>query len=270
MFKRYDIDSIDNRDPRAIDRIYRWLAVPLRRYFRAQVRGLSRIPAGPALFVGNHSSGIITPDVFVLGAALYEAQGLAGLPYGLAHEVAMRLPVAHQIIVPCGAVRASHANAHRLFARGEKILVYPGGDIEAMRPFCDRDRIVFGGRRGYVRLALRERVPIIPVVSAGSHATFLILHDGRFLARWLGMKRLLRVEVWPLTLSIPWGLTLGPVLAYLPYPTRMLLEVGEPIRLEPDGPEAAGDEEHVRRCAARVEATMQAALDRLAQERRTS
>jgi 1-acyl-sn-glycerol-3-phosphate acyltransferase len=268
MKLRYDIDSLENRDPELIDRLHRWLAAPLRRYFRAQVRGLERIPDGPALLVGNHSSGIITPDLFVFGAALYEARGLAGLPYGLAHEVAMRLPVAHQIIVPCGAVRASHENAHRLFARGEKILVYPGGDVEAMRPFRDRDRIVFDGRRGYVRLALRERVPIVPVVSAGSHSTFVILHDGRFLARWLGVKRLFRLEVWPLTLSLPWGLTLGPVLVYLPYPTRMLIEVGEPIRLEAQGPEAERDEEHVRRCAERVEATMQRMLDRLASERR--
>jgi 1-acyl-sn-glycerol-3-phosphate acyltransferase len=268
MKLRYDIDSLDNRDPKVIESLHRWLAAPLRRYFRAQVRGLERIPDGPALLVGNHSSGIITPDLFVFGAALYEARGLAGLPYGLAHEVAMRLPVAHQIIVPCGAVRASHENARRLFARGEKILVYPGGDLEAMRPFRHRDRIVFGGRRGYVRLALRERVPIVPVVTAGSHATFIILHDGRFLARWLGLKRLLRIEVWPITLSIPWGLTIGPVLVYLPYPTRMQLEVGEPIRLVPDGSEAACDEEHVRRCAERVEGAMQRMLDRLAAGRR--
>jgi len=263
----YDIDSLDNRDPRLIDWAYRWISGPVRRYFRAEVRGLEGIPSGPALFVGNHSSGIIAPDVLTFGAALYRAGGLASLPYGLGHEVTISLPLVHQLVVPWGAVRASHQNAHRLFSRGEKVLVYPGGDLEAVRPYQHRDRIVFGGRRGYVRLALRERVPIIPVVTAGSHATFIVLHDGRFLARCLGMNRLLRLRVCPITLSIPWGLTVGPLLAYIPYPTRILTEVLEPIRFEPEGPEAASDAEHVRRCAARVEATMQSALERLARER---
>jgi 1-acyl-sn-glycerol-3-phosphate acyltransferase len=263
----YDIDSLDNRDPRFIDWLHRWWSRPLLRYFRAEVRGLERVPSGPALFVGNHSSGAVTPDLLILGAALYGAHGLAGLPFGLGHEVTIRLPGIHHVIVPCGAVRASHELAHRLFARGHKVLVYPGGDVEAMRPYRDRDRIIFDGRRGYVRLALRARVPIIPAVSAGSHATFIVLHDGRFLASWLRLDRLLRLRVFPLTLSFPWGLTLGPLLSYLPYPTRILTEILDPIRLEPDGPDAARDEDHVARCAAHVEATMQAALERLSGER---
>jgi 1-acyl-sn-glycerol-3-phosphate acyltransferase len=264
----YDIDSLDNRDPLLIDRLCRWFSRPLLRYFRAEVRGLERVPSGSALFVGNHSSGLLVPDTLVLGAALYAAHGLGGLPFGLAHEVAIRIPGIHHIIVPCGAVRASHEHAHRLFSRGDKVIVYPGGDLESGRPFRDRDRIVFGGRRGYIRLALRARVPIVPVVCAGGHATFIILHDGRFIARWLRLDRLLRSEVWPITLSIPWGLTVGPLVAFIPYPTRILTEILEPIRLQPDGPEAARDEAHVEHCAARVEATMQTVLDRLARERR--
>lgn len=123
---RYDLDCLENRDPALIERLHRWLARPLRRYFRAEVRGLERVPAGPALLVGNHSSGVITPDLLVLGEALYRAHGLAGLPFGLAHEVAIRLPLIHPFIVACGAVRASPEHAHRLFARGDKVLVYPG------------------------------------------------------------------------------------------------------------------------------------------------
>lgn len=119
-----------------------------------------------------------------------------------------------------------------------------------------------------MRLALRERVPIVPVVSAGSHSTFIVLHDGRFLARSLRLDRLLRLRVFPLTLSIPLGLTVGPLFPYIPYPTRILAEILEPIRFEPDGPEAARDEAHVKRCAAHVEASMQAALERLSRERR--
>jgi 1-acyl-sn-glycerol-3-phosphate acyltransferase len=210
---------------------------------------------------------MLTPDSFIFGSAVYGEHGIDAVPYGLGHEVAISLPVIHQIIVPLGAVRASHENAHRLFARDAKVIVYPGGDVDAMRPYRHRNRIVFGGRRGYIRLALREGVPIIPVVAAGAHSTMVIIDDLRWLAKLTRMDKLLRLDAFPLVLSIPWGVTLGPPVAYIPYPTRILIEVLEPIRFERRGTEAASDEPYVRQCAQRVESTMQEALDRLAAER---
>jgi len=263
LLRRYDIDSLGNRDPELIDWLCRWLCPLLERYFRAEVRGVERIPPGPGLYVGNHNSGLLTPDSFILGGAVYRVHGLEAVPYGLGHEVAIQLPLVHQIVVPLGAVRASHDTAHRLFQRGMKVIVYPGGDLEAMRPFRDRDRIVFGGRRGYIRLALREGVPIIPVVAAGAHATFIILDRRNWLAPF-GLDRLLRIKVWPTTLSLPWGITLGAPLPYLPLPTRILIEVLPPIRFDRRGAEAAGDEELVGECARQVETAMQGALTRLA------
>jgi 1-acyl-sn-glycerol-3-phosphate acyltransferase len=213
--------------------------------------------------VGNHNAAVMTPDSFLLAAALYRRSGLRDLPFGLGHEVAICLPGVHQLIVPLGAVRASHDNAARLFARGHKVLVYPGGDYDSMRPFRHRNRIVFGGRRGYIRLALRCGVPIVPVVAAGAHSTFIVLDDMRWFARWSGLGRLFRVEVWPLALSIPWGLTWTPLLFFVPFPSRIRVEVLDPIRFDRTGPGAAADETYVAACACRVEQTMQHCLDRL-------
>ncbi|MBI5517061.1 MAG: 1-acyl-sn-glycerol-3-phosphate acyltransferase [Deltaproteobacteria bacterium] len=263
----YDLDDLEQRDARLIERLVAVTDRVLKPWFRAEVRGLERIPEGAALYVGNHNAGLMTPDTFLFGAAVYHARGLGDVPYGLGHEVAIGLPGINQVIVPLGAVRASHENAHRLFQAGRKVLVYPGGDFDAMRPYRHRDRIVFGGRRGYLKLALREAVPIVPVVAAGAHATFRILDDGRWLARLLRADRLLRIKVWPITLCLPWGLLVGPGLFYLPWPTRILIEALEPIRFERTGPEAAADEAYVRACADRVEGTMQAALTRLARAR---
>jgi 1-acyl-sn-glycerol-3-phosphate acyltransferase len=266
--KHFDIDSIDNRDPAAIDRIYRLLQWPLERYFRAKVRGLERIPTGPGLYVGNHSSGVLIWDSFLFAGAVYRELGLEQVPYGLGHEVAISLPLFHQIIVPLGAVRASHDNAHKLFRSGRKVIVYPGGDLDAMRPYARRNEVIFGGRRGYIRLALRAGVPIIPVVSAGSHETFMILDQMNWLRVIPGLDRLLRAKVWPTTLSMPWGITPGPPLVYLPFPARILIEVLDPIDFDQRGEAAAKDEGYVTACAARVERSMQRALERLAQERR--
>ena len=266
--RRYDIDSLDNRDPELIDRLYRRFHQPMMRYFRAEVRGLERIPRGPGLYVGNHSSGLLTPDSFLIGGEAYRVHGIDAAPYGLGHEWAIRLPIAHQLVMPLGAVRACHANADRLFDRGKKVIVYPGGDVDAMRPYRHRYRIVWDGRKGFMRLALRKGVPIIPVVCAGSHATFMILDDMRWLARALRLDRLpIRTHVWPLTLSFPWGLTLFPPPLYVPYPARVLAEVLAPISFERSGPEAAADDDYVASCADHVLQLMQQTLTRLAEER---
>lgn len=265
--RRYDTDSLDNRDETQIARLATVVDAVVRPWFRAEVRGLDRIPPGPALYVGNHNAGLLMPEALLLGSAVYRALGLGAVPYGLAGDWVISLPLLQQLVVPLGAVRASQDNARRLLARGAKVLVYPGGDLDSMRPFRDRDRIVFGGRRGYVRTALRAGVPVLPVVAAGAHSTFVVLDDGRWLARLLRADRFLRVSTWPLTLCLPWGLVIGPGLVYLPWPSRILVETLDPIRFDREGDAAANDDGYVRACAGLVEARMQAALTRLAQER---
>ncbi len=239
------------------------------RHFRPVVRGLDHIPPGPGLYVANHNGGFLTPDTYTFCAAVLRRLGTGELPYGLAHEFAMSLPGFHQLIVPLGAVRASHENARRLFARGHKVLVYPGGDIDSMRAWRDRERVVFGSRRGYIRLALREGVPIIPVVSAGAHEGFVVLDDGRWLARRLGLGRLARIKVWPIVLSVPWGLTIGPPPPYLPLPTRIFQQILPPVRFDRTGAAAAEDAEYVEVCHERVHGAMQETLTRLCAERRS-
>lgn len=264
--KRYDLDSLDNRDPAFIDRVWSRFGPLLRRYFRPVVRGLDRIPPGPALYVGNHN-GVLSWDSFTFFSEVYAAHGLEFLPYALGHDLSMQLPLIHQLFVPLGAIRASHQNAHRVFARGGKVLVYPGSDYDSFRAYRDRNRILFGPRRGYVRLALREQVPIVPVVTAGAHEVLYIIDDGAWLARALRLDKLVRSKTWPIALSIPWGLTIGPPPPFVPWPAQFFQEALEPIEFECGGPDAAADAAYVEQCHEAVLTTMQTALDRLVAER---
>ncbi|MEO7328142.1 MAG: lysophospholipid acyltransferase family protein [Minicystis sp.] len=264
-FLREDLDAL-RRDPGLIDLIERRFEPWLRRWFRAEVRGLERIPEGAALLVGNHSGGFLTPDTFLFGTALYRARGVDALPYGLAHETPLKLPWIGDLISRLGAVRAGHEAAHRLFAAGHKVLVYPGGDIDAFRSSLDRDKVIFGERRGYLRLALREGVPLVPIVSAGSHDGWIVLSDGRWLATMLDTRRLLRTEVLPITLSIPWGLSIGAPPGYFPLRARILIETLPPMTFDRRGEEAAGDTAYVEHCHTLVHGAMQSALTRLAGE----
>ena len=232
-------------------------------YHQARVEGIHRIPTGPGLYVGNHNGGAMTMDTVLFGAALYKARGMQDLFFALAHDTVVDAPVLGPILKRLGAVRAHPQIAWRLFDAGYKVLVYPGGDVEAMRPYRDRYKLKFAGRRGYVRLALRCRVPIIPVVSVGSHGTFIVVDDLPWLARWLRADRYLRFSRWPLILSIPWGVTLGPGIPYWPLPVPIHIRALDPIYFDRMGMDAARDENYVRKCANYVETLMQQTLDEM-------
>jgi len=265
--RRYDLDRLDQRSHEALERFCAVLQPVLWRYFRPQIRGFERVPQGAALYVGNHNGGLLIPDTFVLGIALFRELGEEHVPYGLGHEIAISIPLLHQLVVPLGAVRASHENAHRLFSAGKKAVVYPGGDYEAMRSYWRREKIDFGPRRGYLKLAIRAGVPIVPVVTAGAHETFLVLDEGRWLAKLLRLDKLLRLKMCPISLSIPWGLTVGPMLPHLPLPSHMFMELLEPITFERSGEAAAADTDYLEACNNRVVDRMQRALTRLSAER---
>ena len=265
---QFDIDSLDNRDPEMIAKYLRIVERFLEPYYRSEVRGAEHVPQGAALYVGNHNAGMWTPDSFLFGAEIFRMHGVDALPFGLGHEVVINMPGVRDILIPLGAIRASHENGLRAFEAGKKVLVYPGGDMDSMRPYRKRNQIVFDGRKGYVRLALRGDVPIVPVVAAGAHSTWIVLDDLPWLAKALRADRWGRIKAWPLTLCLPWGITLGPLVPYIPFPSRILVDILEPIRFERSGEDAADDDEYVAECDRQVRATMQEALTRLAIERK--
>lgn len=238
-----------------------------RAYFRQEVEGIEGVPAGPALLVGNHNAGSSFLELFGMGARWYLERGTGEPLYGLAHDVIVRLPWLRRLLVRVGALRASHANAQRVLAEGAKVVVFPGGNAEAFRPFSRRHQIDFAGHQGFVRLALRAQVPIVPVVFIGGHETFYVLRDGRRLVRWLGLKRLVRMDTFPLILSVPWGLTLGPMF-HLPLPAKCTVRFLPAISVASHPPEAADDPSVVGALYDQVVGDMQAAMDELAAKRR--
>ena len=167
-----------------------------------------------------------------------------------------------------GAVDATPAGAEGVL-RGNGILIdYPGGDYEVFRPWRDRNRIDFGERTGFVRLALRLQVPVVPAVSVGAHETVVVLARGQRVARLLGIDRMFRIKVMPLVFGPPFGIVPGGI-PTLPLPAKITVELCEPIDWSKRyGPEAAEDDVIVRRCYDELTSTMQTVLDRLAGERR--
>jgi 1-acyl-sn-glycerol-3-phosphate acyltransferase len=256
--------DLDERDPDYIrDSLPRlWLLSSL--YFRGEVRGLGNIPEeGPVLLVGNHSGGNLTPDTHVFTLAFCAYFGVERRFYQLAHNLVLSMP-GLGMLRKYGTVAASPENARKALESGAALLVYPGGDYEVHRPSWESHRVDFGGRKGFIRLALEHDVPIVPVVSVGGQETALFLSRGDRLARVLGLDRLFRLKVLPISLALPWGLNVGDMLGHFPLPAKLTVEVLAPIHLREEfGPEPDPDEvyDYVIRL-------MQETLDALASERR--
>lgn len=239
-------DGLDGRDPEFIRQWLPRLWIGAQLYFRAEVDGFDNVPDEPVLFVGNHSGGANIPDTFVFTLAYHTYFTVEGRPLiGLAHETLARMPVIGNMARKFGMVQAGQAAAGDLLDNGANVLVYPGGDVEALRPWRDRNKIEFDGRKGFLKLAHAHRVKIVPVVAVGGQETFFVLNDGRKTAKLLRFDKLLRVKTLPLSLSLPWGLLPGD-LPHIPFPAKIRVQVLPPIDLwesfghDPDWDEAYG------------------------------
>lgn len=253
--------EIDRRDPAFLERIRPLLRTALR-YFDADIEGFATLPEeGPFLLVGNHSGGIWMPDYWAFLHRWLEERGTDAPLYSLTFDFTFGIPGLSPAIRRLGAVPASHRNAAALLARGDPVIVYPGGDAEDYRPWSERHRVDLRGHTGFVRLALRQGVPIIPLVAHGSHDAVIVLTRGEAVARALGLHRL-RINVLPIVAGPPWGIVPAQV-PTLPLPAKVTARVCEPVHWPELGPEAADDPAVVRRCYEEVLGRMQANLDEL-------
>ena len=257
-----DGNDLDKWDPDYIRSVLPLFQATMRTYFRGEVRGLDNIPEdGPSLLVGNHSGGTIIADTFVLATEFYSHFGPERRFHQLAHDVAARMPGVG--ISRWGTVAASHENAQRAFDLGAPVLVYPGGDHETFRPSWHSDQIEFGGRKGFVRLALERRVPIVPVVAVGGQETALFVTRGERLAKAIGWSNLTRIKVLPVALAPPFGISLLDLPLRVPLPAKITVEVLPPIDVAGRfGPDADHDEVYEQ-----VTGEMQDALSELQDER---
>jgi 1-acyl-sn-glycerol-3-phosphate acyltransferase len=240
---------------------------PLAKYFRMEVKGLDNMPEGKALVVGNHNAGITFLEPMFLGAEWYKRTGGRDDLYFLAHDAMVALPVVGNLLMKLGSIRASHQTARRAFEMGRKVVVFPGGNYEAFRPFSQRYQVDFGGKKGFVKLAIRNQVPIVPLLSIGGHETFFVLHRGKWLAEALGVKKYLRSESFPIFLGLPWGIGIGPIF-HLPLPAKCLVEVGESIPITGYAPEDVNDPAKLQALYDQVEGAVQAMMDRRAADRK--
>jgi 1-acyl-sn-glycerol-3-phosphate acyltransferase len=257
---------LKKRDPGLARKIFPVLSALTDHYYRSEIEGVEHLTDERSMVVCTHNGSINTPDLYVLMVAFWRRFGLETPGYGMMHRAAFRIPMLGETLERLGALPASRKNAEMVLDHGFPLLVCPGGDIDALKPYRQRHTITFGERRGFIRLAIKKQVPLTPVISVGAHETLFILNDGAKLARLLRLDKLMRVKSAPFSFSFPFGLGIAG-LGSLPLPSKIKVRVLEPIDLGVS-PEAADDPEIVEQCFERVRDTMQRSLDELASRRR--
>jgi 1-acyl-sn-glycerol-3-phosphate acyltransferase len=257
-------DELLQRDPAIVAR-----AMPLvdafLSWFDPEIRGFENVPAdGAFLVVGNHSGGIYMPDYWAFLRRWVSERGADAPLYSMGFDFLFSIPGWGTLARRLGSVPASQANAGGILASGLPVIVYPGGDEDDYRPWTERHRVDLHGRTGFVKLALRQQVPVIPVVAHGSHDVIIVLARGEALAHRLGFDKL-RINIFPLMLGPPWGI--APVqLPTWPLPAKVTVRVCEPIDWTSYPPEAADDPDVVRHCYEDALGRMQANLDEMVEE----
>jgi len=218
------------------DRLYalfQWVS----RRLHVEIEGVERLPPGRALLVANHAFGW---DIIFAMTGIRARTGR--FVWALGEHAWWKVPVARSIASELGTVDGTAENVDALLSQGELVLVLPGGIREALKPRELRYRLLWGNRYGFVRAAIRNQAPIVPVASIGADELFDLVGNAFTRGnRWLRGTGI----------PIPRSARVLP----LPHLVRMKFIVGEPI--VPPTPTSIIDEETaVRRLRREVEGAL--------------
>jgi 1-acyl-sn-glycerol-3-phosphate acyltransferase len=240
-------------------------------YFRLETSGWERLPQETSLLIGVHSGAALTMDAWTFVFAWWRRFGTERVLHPTAHDVLMAAPGLGDYFRQVGVIPASRQGVTAALRAGRDVIIWPGGDVDAMRNWRKRDQAVLGGRTGFIRQAIRSGVPIVPVASVGGHDTAFVLSEGRWIANGLdrisGLKKKLRGTRMPIVLGIPFGLTIETIPTHLPLPAKIRTELLDPIYVD-DDPERVNDRAYIDSIYEQVQSTIQDGMDRLARQRR--
>ncbi len=215
----YEVDDF-GFDAEMTEKVLAPLVRPLGKYYwRIDWRGVENIPPeGAGLLVSNHA-GTVPVDALVMKFGVYDQTPAHRHVRLLAADLAFRMPFTGPLARKMGNTLASPEDALRLLEQGELVGVFPEGYKGVGKGWKERYRLQRFGRGGFIELALRAHVPLVPVAIVGSEEIYPMIGNAKFLARLGGYP------YFPITPFFPW---LGP-LGAIPLPSKWIVEFGEPI-----------------------------------------
>ncbi|MHB1774832.1 MAG: lysophospholipid acyltransferase family protein [Acidimicrobiales bacterium] len=256
--RRSDVDTWGRSE--AFRALLRTLYDPVySKWFRAEWEGLEKIPtAGGALLVANHA-GAIPSDAPVI---MHGVEKELGRPvYGMADYFFRTIPVVGTLWSRGGGVPANPLNAYRLLHdEGQLALVFPEGTKGPSKSYTDRYRLRRFGRGGFVEIAMRAGVPVVPIAVVGSEESMPVV------LRLPALARALRIPYFPVTANM---LLLGPLGVVVPFPAKFRLRVLDPVAFDVPPDRERYSKSRVMEEAERIRTELQENVFDLLQERRS-
>ena len=235
-------------------------------YFRQEMEGWERIPEPPALLVGIHSGAPFVWDAWTVGIQWWRHYGEERPLHGTAHDVLMAAPGVGKYFRKMGVLPAAPDSMTAALAAGRDVALWPGGEVDSLRPWVKRDEAVLAGRTGFIKLAIGSGVPIVPIATVGGPDSMPVLFSGRRLAKALQLDKIARLKVFPFAISAPWGIA-PAALPEIPLPTKIRTAFQEPVKVAND-PAKANDDAYVESKYDEVRRSIQRGMDELARRRR--
>jgi 1-acyl-sn-glycerol-3-phosphate acyltransferase len=258
--------TLDGPDWAFVER-QKYLWNPLMDYwFRMEVEGWDKLPDPPALLIGIHSGAPFVWDAWTVGMQWWRRFGSDRPLHGTAHDALMATPLLGAYFRRMGVLPAAPDSIASALAAGRDVALWPGGERDSLRPWTQRDEAVLAGRMGFVKLAIRSGVPIVPISTVGGPDSMPVLATGKRLAKWLALDRVARLKMFPIAIQAPWGIS-PALLPEIPLPTKIRTAFQDRITLDGD-PSRAEDDDYVEAKYREVCASIQAGMDALARRRR--
>lgn len=258
--------DLEDQDTAAMDRQVRFWKFVTDRWFRMEIDGWDEIPESPVLVVGVHTGAPFVWDAWTVGAQWWRHFGDKRTLHGTAHDALMAFPLIGKVFRSMGVLPAAPDSMATALAEGRDVIVWPGGEVDSLRPWTERDVATLGGRTGFVKLAIRMGVPIVPVATVGGADAMPVLVRGDKLARVLHLDRIARLKVFPIALSLPWIIS-PAALPQIPLPAKIRTRFMPPVTVDHD-PALCEDEDYVEAKYEEVRQRIQGGMDALAAKRK--
>ena len=207
----------------SVREIARTIYDPLYRYwFRAEWEGLEHIPRdGGALLVANHAGAIPADAPAIMHGVETE---LRRPLYGMAEFLFRDVPVVGTLWARAGGVTAHPENAYRLLHDDRQlVLVFPEGVKGTGKLYRDRYQLRRFGRGGFVEIAMRSGVPVVPIAVVGNEEAMPLVWKSPRLAKLLGVPYV------PLTANM---LVFGPLGLVAYFPAKFKFRVIPPVHFD--------------------------------------
>src|SRR3954462_15637809 len=170
--------SLDGPDYAFMER-QKYLWNPLVDYwFRMEGEGWEHIPPAPVLLVGIHSGAPFVWDAWTIGIHWWRRFGTERPLHGTAHDALMAAPGVGTYFRKMGVLPAAPDSMASALAEGHDVAVWPGGEVDSLRPWTKRDLANLAGRTGFVRMAIKAGVPIVPIATVGGADAMPVLIRG--------------------------------------------------------------------------------------------